>query len=436
MAAATSTRTEAAIQAARRALSEAVETAEADKTAAQADLNAAQAAVTKAQDYRAAQAAILDRLRPISDLATVETASTDAEAAEALTAAENAVAAATSTRTEAAIQAARRALSAAVETAEAYKIAAQAALDAAQAALTEAQNYRTAQAAVLDGLQPISAVTRYSDGSTGGQSRVTDLNITHVKMTDFLIVEGGSLPNTILLIQQGRAKFSCLDSVPQNRNGEAGLSETGCTFVPENTLIAPYFEVALESLVESLRGASDQSNGFVLLVTGGTINGIELAVQGEGGSLAGVGQYSAFSTHRGYDANQSFVSAQSEAFGERTARRPLGTATWRGAMVGTSISDSGPALAGEAVLAFSLADNEIDVEISNVRSYDDVSYTGPSSFSWSNLQVQSDGQFRRADAQNDHISGNFYGPNTEESAGVFERGSVVGAWLAKITTGN
>ena len=100
------------------------------------------------------------------------------------------------------------------------------------------------------------------------------------------------------------------------------------------------------------------------------------------------------------------------------------------------ISDSGPALAGEAVLAFSLADNEIDVEISNVRSYDDVSYTGPSSFSWSNLQVQSDGQFRRADAQNDHISGNFYGPNTEESAGVFERGSVVGAWLAKITTGN
>ena len=435
MATATSTRTEAAIQAARRALSAAVETAEADKTAAQADLNAAQAAVTKAQDYRAAQAAILDRLRPISDLATVETASTDAEAAEALTTAGNAVATATSTRTEAAIQAARRALSAAVETAEAYKIAAQTALDAAQAALTEAQNYRTAQTAVLDGLQPISAVTRYSDGSSGGQSRVTDLNITHVKMTDFLIVEGGSLPNTLLPIQQGRAKFSCLDSVPQNTNGEAGLSETGCTFVPARP-IAPYFAITLETLVEGLRGASDQSNGFASLVPGGTINGIELAVRGEGGSLAGVGQYSAFSTHRGYDANQSFVSAQSEVFGERTARRPLGTATWRGAMVGTSISDSGPALAGEAVLAFSLADNEIDVEISNVRSYDDVSYTGPSSFSWSNLQVQSDGQFRRADAQNDHISGNFYGPNTEESAGVFERGSVVGAWLAKITTGN
>ena len=262
------------------------------------------------------------------------------------------------------------------------------------------------------------------------QRRVTDLTVTHVEMTDQIIRAGG------------RTEIVCSDSVSQTGQLRAGCSSSAAgQTAPISVLLS----------VNQLQGASDLSSGFSSL--GGRINLIELAVKRTAGSstgiIGGVGRYSAFSTSRIYDTDGSFGRAVSTAFGERTAMRPSEVlpsetfgATWRGAMVGTSISDSGPALAGEVVLTYSVADNEVDVDISNVRSYDDVSYTGPSSFSWSDLQVQSDGEFHLAGSQNNHISGSFYGSKTDEfwqgavegavseSAGVFEHNSVIGAWLA------
>ena len=286
------------------------------------------------------------------------------------------------------------------------------------------------------------------------QRRVGALNITHAEMTDIILTSRFARDSGL----GARAEHVCSDSV--TGGGPVGTVVTMIPAVCTITLLdGSTSRVHVNTYVLELQGASDQSNGFSSLVPGGRINLIELAVKSfppdeiEGTSaydnvIGGVGRYSGFSAVRTY-SNGRFISAYSQAFGERAAMRPsaalgAGTAraTWRGAMVGTSISDSGPALAGEVILTYEVADNMVDVDISNVRSYDDVSYTGPSSFSWSDLQVQSDGEFHQAGSQNNHISGSFYGSKTDEigqgdvsfavieSAGVFEHDSVIGAWLA------
>lgn len=286
------------------------------------------------------------------------------------------------------------------------------------------------------------------------QRRVGALNITHAEMTDIILTSRFARDSGL----GARAEHVCSDSV--TGGGPVGTVATMIPAVCTITLLdGSSSRVHVNTYVLELQGASDQSNGFSSLVPGGRINLIELAVKSfppeeiEGTStydnvIGGVGRYSGFSAVRTY-RNGRFISAYSQAFGERAAMRPsavlvagTGRATWRGAMVGTSISDSGPALAGEVALTYDVADNMVDVDISNVRSYDNVSYTGPSSFSWSDLQVQSDGEFHQAGSQNNHISGSFYGSATDEygqrdaeyavgeTAGVFEHNSVVGAWLA------
>ena len=115
-------------------------------------------------------------------------------------------------------------------------------------------------------------------------------------------------------------------------------------------------------------------------------------------------------------------------------------------MVGAAL-DNGSPLAGESVLTYSFSANTVDVQISNIRAVGDVApYSGSTSFTWSGLNVNSDGSFHIAGYNNDrsgltystalhptlgYIDGDFYGPNAEETAGIFTRGDVNGAWLAK-----
>ena len=109
--------------------------------------------------------------------------------------------------------------------------------------------------------------------------------------------------------------------------------------------------------------------------------------------------------------------------------------------------DNGSPLAGESVLTYSFSANTVDVQISNIRAVGDVaSYSGSTSFTWSGLNVNSDGSFHIAGYNNDrsgltystalhptlgYIDGDFYGPNAEEVVGIFTRGDVNGAWLSK-----
>ena len=446
VAAANSAKTAAAVEAARRALDAAVETASAAVEAVEADSAALRTVEADVQTYQTQQTAILDGLQPITpaSLATVKPAATlqlritwrsgrltpldyllHLGAADrhnaAVAAAEKAMARARAERTPVRIDEARRAVRAIERSVIGVREAVDAALETTRTAFTRARNYRTEQTPLIAAIQTQPEQRGGGRVATWSQSRVADLNVTHVQMTDIRSPDGS------------RTEVVCSDSVT---NG----------FACSQVLAADVAAIAGRSRipmrvagvhVAPLQGASDLTNGFSALVSGGAINDVRVAIKGpvttDGGdryNIGGVGQYSAFSTEWFDEQTLGWSSASSTAFGERAARRPLGSGTWRGAMVGTSISDSGPALAGRAALTFSLADNEIDVQISSVRSYNAVSYTGPSSFSWSNLRVQSDGRFHRDGSGNDHITGNFYGPETTETAGVFEQGSVIGAWLA------
>ena len=178
---ANSAKTEAAVRLAVRALSAAVETAQAAKAAAKDDLDAAQAALDEAQDYRTEQSAILDGLPPASasaSLAAVETASSTFAARQALSAAERAMAEARRTRTRAAIDRARLALSEAVETARAAVASTMVVLREAEAALTQAQEYRDEQTPRLDSIpitQPLSAPPEQPSSPPG------EFSVTHVE---------------------------------------------------------------------------------------------------------------------------------------------------------------------------------------------------------------------------------------------------------------
>ena len=172
-----------------------------------------------------------------------------------------------------------------------------------------------------------------------------------------------------------------------------------------------------------------------------------------GEALAGFGQHSAITTYTIPTSNwvaQTISAAMGELHDGRPAysgpNEPSGSATWRGAMVGTDMRRSSK-LVGNAALVYSFVDNTIDVDITNIRkdttagmtSYGD--YNGPNSFSWPDLPVNSDASFYIRGYGNDrsgtglhptlgYIDGDFYGPNAEEAAGVFERDWVSGAWLA------
>ena len=137
----------------------------------------------------------------------------------------------------------------------------------------------------------------------------------------------------------------------------------------------------------------------------------------------------------------------SVALGERHGRPngASGSATWRGQMVGAAMDNASP-LAGESALTYSFGDNTVDVRISSIRAVGDASYTGSTSLTWTDLAVNSDGSFYISGYNNDrsgvtlssalhptlgYIDGDFYGPNAEEAAGIFTRGNVNGAFMAK-----
>ena len=170
--------------------------------------------------------------------------------------------------------------------------------------------------------------------------------------------------------------------------------------------------------------------------------------------LLALGQFSAarMDTLRTLDRTGTSLATTDSygvALGERHGRPggASGSATWRGQMVGAALDNGGP-LAGEAALTYSFSADTVDVQMSNIRAVGDVApYSGSASFTWSGLAVNSDGSFYIAGYNNDrseattlatalhptlgYIDGDFYGPNAEEAAGIFTRGNVNGAWLAK-----
>ena len=69
-------------------------------------------------------------------------------------------------------------------------------------------------------------------------------------------------------------------------------------------------------------------------------------------------------------------------------------------MVGLSM-DSGNPLAGESALKYSFGTNTAHVQIFGIRAISDTPYTGSTSFTWSGLDVNSDGSFHISGYNND-----------------------------------
>ncbi len=129
-----------------------------------------------------------------------------------------------------------------------------------------------------------------------------------------------------------------------------------------------------------------------------------------------------------------------------------GSGRWMGYMDGATRILAIP-VSGSAAVNYDFATNTVDVAITHIHTNSNLvarergMYDGPDAFAWSDLQVNDDGSFyiqghgnHRANTELHptlgYIDGDFYGPNAEEVAGVFERqfgnggDAVVGAFGA------
>ena len=290
--------------------------------------------------------------------------------------------------------------------------------------------------------------------------QVTGLDVTHVEMTDvYYYVGNASYPTDLDL------------AIKEYRRSEMVCSPRGK-------------ECTVESLVvdgaRSPRSGSDLGGVVVGYVQPGPLydfgefdpeewpasvqRSIDLLYDNAVDDLAvsriisGVGQFSAsFAFALLFPSTSAYGHglvdlAYGAAFGELHVGRPSetsGSATWVGPMFGTDMR-YGAALKGTTEITYSFGDNVVDVEISDIKQFAsgpgsvDFSYSpyvGPRSFSWNDLPVNNDGSFYIPGHSNDlaadqphptlgFIDGDFYGQSAEESAGVFERDFVSGAWLA------
>lgn len=252
---------------------------------------------------------------------------------------------------------------------------------------------------------------------SGSQTRVQDMNLTHAESSDRVFLPGSpSGAGT-------RFETSCDASGYCRRSFVEGVADRSYSLTDKT---APGFS--------QYRGMTDQSNGWTLFSSDSVaVYGVEVVEldrtttrdpvggTGWGEAIGAAGRYSFAAADRqgiGNAAGGDNVGAF--AMGQWTEGRPPADTFWRGAAFGYQIDAAeGAMLAGDVVLAYSIADNMVDVGIQLP------SFPAPRSFFWENLPVNASGEFNSAG-----IEGDFYGPGAAEAAGFFERGSVFGAWLA------
>ena len=175
-------------------------------------------------------------------------------------------------------------------------------------------------------------------------------------------------------------------------------------------------------------------------------------------SITGRGQYSAFLQQGNWlcrDAvgcessgvraavwgTRSYTSGLPGDDGKRWLRRSGATASWRGAMSGSTVA-TGIALVGEAAVSYTVSDDSVGVELTNIEQRDDGSgaieavYSGPDSFTWALTDRNDEGysDFWKWEPEfNSNVR--FYGPNAEEAAGTFRANipndRIIGSFVTK-----
>lgn len=133
------------------------------------------------------------------------------------------------------------------------------------------------------------------------------------------------------------------------------------------------------------------------------------------------------------DPNRGYTRVKAYAVGQSPGVNPIltgGSARWSGLMLGRDLavgSDRGQALQGDATIhvEFGAAGMEADVEFSGIAVI--ASGAARPDMAWRGMTVEAGG-FERYESPSERIRGRFYGPEQQEAGGIFEHGTITGAF--------
>ena len=119
--------------------------------------------------------------------------------------------------------------------------------------------------------------------------------------------------------------------------------------------------------------------------------------------------------------------------GELTGAAPGGSAIWRGLMVGTPPlgPHRGDFLQGDAALVYDLSGGMLNAAFTNIVNLDKREPHGVPRVVFADIPVSADGTYSKTEAYGERIQGGFYGPDQAETAGIFEKWNIVGAFGAR-----
>ena len=188
----------------------------------------------------------------------------------------------------------------------------------------------------------------------------------------------------------------------------------------------------------NLAGYNDSYSFFT--VDGGTENNLIPLVQV---SAAGRDSRGVRYEHQGYGgwlANSIFIVQQNAvvgsnmfstfsaySFGKANTNNPNATATWNGVMVGTE-KVAGDIIQGDARIKFDMnTPSSVAVDFMNIKNFSNNGDAKSRDMNWNSVPLTS-GTFTSEAEMTGFISGRFYGDKHEEVGGIFDRGSIIGAF--------
>ncbi|MBC6407006.1 MAG: transferrin-binding protein-like solute binding protein [Rhodobacteraceae bacterium] len=253
------------------------------------------------------------------------------------------------------------------------------------------------------------------------------------------------------------------------------FGDRGCGFGASAEILTCNVVAVRSNAVAINRGGGARQHPITLDadLTGGTpgalraVGGLQLTdveAAGDSGTrrLGAWMEHSGFYLYTDVSASDDFYDVVgftvANSFGNASANRPSGNATYRGAMVGTPNywqSNYGEILVGDAALGYTAATGVVTLDFTNITNIDGGTVPGDiTSISFADLNprawVTADGvgeitsdlmySFSPSSDSNTYqypgmvtqeLRARFYGPNHEEVAGRFEHSNIFGVFGAK-----
>ena len=208
----------------------------------------------------------------------------------------------------------------------------------------------------------------------------------------------------------------------------ASCSGTTCTFTERSLGYSDSIRLADLEFVSGNDQPVGTKHGVTLIRSTGSHEGTDFRTLGGWMEHSGFAVQTERSTIEGVRVDMRYGMAG----GDLAGSRPLGSATWRGLMVGTPGTGAGRGdrLQGDATLTYSLGTQMLGAEFTNIQNIDRLRAHSVSAVRFTGVAVDSRGQFQAGTTGN-RIQGGLYGPGHAEATGVFEQSNIVGAFGAK-----